>query len=99
MFCFLVLYLISQIANSCHCQSRVAGGNSSCTQSSLLDIETAKKPFLLVAANISTGGNVKVSQVPDLVGCVQSCCDWAECNIAVKEGSSCYNVRKCLGFL
>lgn len=77
---FLILFTGSVLGS-------LSAENSSCP---IHEILTFKKPAILLADSMPN--NVRTKSVITISDCIQSCCEWEECQVVVLENSTCYNV-------
>jgi len=83
LYVFLVL-LTGKVLGS------LSAENSTCS-TSIHEILNSTKPAILLAD--STPNNVRIKVFPAISDCIQSCCEWESCQVAVLENTTCYNVQ------
>ena len=82
LYVFLVLFTGKVLGS-------LSAENSTCS-TSIHEILNSTKPAILLAD--STPNNVRIQVFPAMSDCIQSCCEWESCQVAVLENTTCYNV-------
>lgn len=82
-----LLFLVAHLVSS---ESKIA--NSSTCKSNIVIESFLYPPIQLLSGNLTSNVKKTVHAGTDIKNCVDSCCQWEKCHIAIHSNATCFNV-------